>query len=61
MSATGCRTVAEAILRDLLIEALPYVEAGQEEPEHSATGKAQARKLAARIRGTIEGMKEAGK
>lgn len=57
MSETGCRTVAEAILRDLLIEALPYVDAGQDEPEHDAAGKARARNLAARIRATVEGMK----
>ena len=55
---TGCRTVAEAILRDLLIEALPYVEAGQDEPEADAAGRARARKLGARIRGNIEAIKE---
>lgn len=57
MSNTGCRTVTEAILRDLIIEALPYVEAAQDEPEHTAAGKARARKLATRIRATVEAMK----
>lgn len=45
-------------MAELIALALPYVEAGQDEPEHSAAGKAQARKLAARIRSTVEAMKE---
>lgn len=58
MSATGCTTVAEAILCDLVIEALPYVEAAQDDEAHDAGGKARARKLAARIRATVEVMKD---
>lgn len=37
---------------------LPYVEAAQDEPEHDAVGKARARKLAARVRGAIEAVKD---
>lgn len=57
MTKSGCGTVAEAIMRDLLIDALPYVEAGRDEAEHKPAGKARARALAARIRQTLEAMK----
>lgn len=56
MSDTRCRTVPEAIMRDLLIAALPYVEGAQDEPEASEAGKARARTLATNIRRTIEAM-----
>ena len=56
MSDTGCKTVAEAIMRDLLIDALPYVTAGQDEPEAAPAGRDRARRLAARITQTLGAM-----
>lgn len=38
----------------LLIEALPYVEAAQDDEAHDAGGKARARALAAKIRAAVK-------
>lgn len=48
-------------LQELLIAALPYVEAGQDEPEATEAGKARARKLAANIRVAVEAMNGGGR
>ena len=46
----------ETILRDLLIDALPYVEAAQNEHEHKESERQRARQLSTSIRQIVEAM-----